>query len=81
MIMKYDISRINRLSLFNYYSFYFYLQGTETLVMNQIDLTKLLYEKCLSDKELMQEILEDYVFLREKTSNDLEQLRTNLQGA
>ena len=48
--------------------------------MNQIDLTKLLYEKCLSDKELMQEILEDYVFLREKTSNDLEQLRTNLQG-
>ena len=48
--------------------------------MNQIDLAKLLYEKCLSDKELMQEILEDYVFLREKTSNDLEQLRTNLQG-
>ena len=48
--------------------------------MNQIDLAKLLYEKCLSHKELMQEILEDYVFLREKTSNDLEQLRTNLQG-
>ena len=43
-------------------------------------LAKTLYEKCLSDKELMQEILEDYVFLREKTSNDLEQLRTNLQG-
>ena len=48
--------------------------------MNKVDLAKLLYEKCLSDKELMQEILEDYVFLREKTSNDLEQLRTNLQG-
>jgi len=55
-------------------------QNTGTLVMNQIDLAKLLYEKCLSDKELMQEILDDYVFLREKTSNDLEQLQTNLQG-
>ena len=42
-------------------------------------LAKLLYEKCLSHKELMQEILEDYVFLREKASNDLEQLQTNLQ--
>ena len=56
-------------------------KSTGALVMNQIDLAKLLYDKCLSDKELMKEILEDYVFLREKTSNDLEQLRTNLQGA
>ena len=43
-------------------------------------LAKTLYEKCLSDKELMQEILEDYVFLRDKYSNDLDQLQTNLQG-
>ena len=47
--------------------------------MNQIDLANLLYEKCVTDKELMKEILEDYVFLREKSSNDLEQLQTNLQ--
>lgn len=55
----------------------------ETLKRNDaygdLALAKLLYEKCLSHKELMQEILEDYVFLREKASNDLEQLRTNLQ--
>ena len=48
-------------------------------ICGTLALAKLLYEKCLSHKELMQEILEDYVFLREKASNDLEQLRTNLQ--
>jgi len=47
--------------------------------MNNLELAKLLYEKCLSDKELMQEILEDYIFIREKDSNDLKQLQTNLQ--
>ena len=47
--------------------------------MNNLKLANLLYEKCVTDKELMKEILEDYVFLREKSSNDLEQLQTNLQ--
>ena len=47
--------------------------------MNDLELANLLYEKCVTDKELMKEILEDYVFLREKSSNDLEQLQTNLQ--
>ena len=47
--------------------------------MNELELANLLYEKCVTDKELMKEILEDYVFLREKSSNDLEQLQTNLQ--
>lgn len=47
--------------------------------MNNLKLANLLYEKCVSDKDLMKEILEDYVFLREKSSNDLEQLQTNLQ--
>ena len=47
--------------------------------MNNLKLENLLYEKCVTDKELMKEILEDYVFLREKSSNDLEQLQTNLQ--
>ena len=47
--------------------------------MNELELANLLYEKCVSDKDLMKEILEDYVFLREKSSNDLEQLQTNLQ--
>jgi len=48
--------------------------------MNELELANLLYEKCVTDKELMKEILEDYVFLREKSSNDLEQLQYNLQG-
>ena len=47
--------------------------------MNNLKLANLLYEKCVSDKDLMKEILEAYVFLREKSSNDLEQLQTNLQ--
>ena len=42
------------------------------------NLNKLLYEACNSDKELLQEILEDYLFLRKGSSNDLDQLETNL---
>ena len=41
------------------------------------NLNKLLYEACNSDKELLQEILEDYLFLK-GSSNDLDQLETNL---
>tara|TARA_R100000664_G_scaffold17885_1_gene26884 strand:+ start:372 stop:524 length:153 start_codon:yes stop_codon:yes gene_type:complete len=47
--------------------------------MDSLKLEKLLYEKCVSDKDLMEEILEDYIFLREKYSNDLEKLQLNLQ--
>ena len=47
--------------------------------MNELELANLLYEKCVTDKELMKEILDDYIFLRKKDSNDLEQLQTNLQ--
>jgi len=47
--------------------------------MNELELSNLLYEKCVSDKDLMKEILDDYIFLREKADNDLEQLQTNLQ--
>ncbi len=42
------------------------------------NLNKLLYDACNSDKELLQEILEDYLFLRKGSSNDLDQLETNL---
>ena len=48
-------------------------------LMNNLKLANLLYEKCVTDKELMKEILEDYIFLRKEDSNDLEQLQTNLQ--
>ncbi len=42
-----------------------------------MSLSKLLYEACNSDKELLQEILEDYLFLK-GSSSDLSQLETNL---
>ena len=44
------------------------------------NLNKLLYEACNSDRELLQEILEDYLFLRLKYggADDLDQLETNL---
>ncbi len=47
--------------------------------MNELELANLLYEKCVTDKVLMKEILDDYIFLRKEDSNDLEQLQTNLQ--
>ena len=48
-----------------------------TKTTQAMSLSKLLYDACNNDKELLQEILEDYLFLR-KEANDLDQLETNL---